>query len=169
MVQNVAMCEKIVQNFVMGAKIDPKVVMDLSIFKIGGWNILQFSNRKLLEESYEEENYRCCLMGVLSRGSFLVMNYVKELTLLREGLHEMMQSYRRQHFAANDDLHEHPRGHSSWRESTRMKFMNVQMEYSKMRSEPSEYMMLWKICTGSLGREIEWILMCVLCCWTRSF
>ena len=37
------------------------------------------------------------------------------------------------HFAASNDLHEHPRGHSSWRESTRMKFMNVQMGYSKMR------------------------------------
>ena len=28
------------KNFVMDAKINPKVVMDLSIFKIGGWNIL---------------------------------------------------------------------------------------------------------------------------------
>ena len=27
-----------VKNFVMNAKIDPKVVMDLSIFKICGWN-----------------------------------------------------------------------------------------------------------------------------------
>ena len=47
-----------------------------------------------------------------------------------------------QHFAASNDLQEHPRGHSSWRESTRMKFMNIQMGYSKMRPEPSEYM--WK-------------------------
>ena len=44
------------KNFVMGAKIDPKVVMDLSIFKISGWNILQPSNRKLLEKGIEE-NY----------------------------------------------------------------------------------------------------------------
>ena len=28
------------KNFVMDAKIDPRVVMDLSIFKIGGWNCL---------------------------------------------------------------------------------------------------------------------------------
>ena len=28
------------KNFVMNAKIDPKVVMDLSIFKMGGWNSL---------------------------------------------------------------------------------------------------------------------------------
>ena len=32
------MNEKIVKNFVMDAKIDPKVVMDLSRFKICGWN-----------------------------------------------------------------------------------------------------------------------------------
>ena len=157
------------KNFVMGAKIDPKVVMDLSIFKNWWMEHSATQNRKLLEESSEEDELQLLLIGILSRGSFLVMHYVKELTLLREGLHEMMQCYRRQHFAASNDLHEHLRGHSSWRESTRMKFMNVQMEYSKMRSEPSEYMMLWKICTGSLGRDIEWILMCVLCCWTRSF
>ena len=36
--QNIAMNEKIVKSSVMDAKIDPKVVMDLSIFKIGGWN-----------------------------------------------------------------------------------------------------------------------------------
>ena len=29
---------KFVKNFVMDAKIDPKVVMDLSVFKTGGWN-----------------------------------------------------------------------------------------------------------------------------------
>ena len=43
------------KNFVMDAKIDPKVVMDLSIFEIGGKNILQPpSNRKLLEEFTDE-------------------------------------------------------------------------------------------------------------------
>ena len=34
------------KNFVMGVKIDPKVEMDLSIFKIRGWKIVQLSNRK---------------------------------------------------------------------------------------------------------------------------
>ena len=48
-VQNGVMDEKFVKNFVMDAKIDPKVVIDLFIFKNGGWNILQPSNRKLLE------------------------------------------------------------------------------------------------------------------------
>ena len=55
LVQNVAMSEKFVKNFVMDAKIDPKVEMDLPIFKISGWNILQHSKRKLMEESIEED------------------------------------------------------------------------------------------------------------------
>ena len=54
-VQNGVMDGKFVKNFVIDAKIDPKVVMDLSIFEISGWNILQPSNRKLLEE-YIDEN-----------------------------------------------------------------------------------------------------------------
>ena len=152
MIQNVAMGEKFVKNFVMGAKFDPKVEMILSMFKTDGWKILQLSNRKLLEE-------------LRSRDSSLVMRYVGTST--REGLREMVQCYRRQHFAASNDLHEHPRGHSSWRESTRMKFMNIQMKYSKMRSEPNEHMwktrvilihlekLLWKRCPGSLGEKFD--------------
>ena len=38
LVQNGVMNETFVKNFVIDAKIDPKAVMDLSIFKIGGWN-----------------------------------------------------------------------------------------------------------------------------------
>ena len=34
------------ENNLMDAKIGPKVVMDLSMFKIGGWNNLQPSNQK---------------------------------------------------------------------------------------------------------------------------
>ena len=37
LVQNDMLDEKIVKNFVIDAKNDPKVVMDLSTFKIGGW------------------------------------------------------------------------------------------------------------------------------------
>ena len=37
LVRNDVMDEKFVKNFVMCAKNDPKVVMDLSMFKIGGW------------------------------------------------------------------------------------------------------------------------------------
>ena len=58
LVQNGLMSEKIVKNFVMGAKIDPMVVMDLSVFKIGGWNSLQPSNRKLSEEFINENEPR---------------------------------------------------------------------------------------------------------------
>ena len=46
--------ENFMTNFVMDAKIDPKVVMNLSIFKIGGWNSLQPINHKLLEEFLDE-------------------------------------------------------------------------------------------------------------------
>ena len=43
------MNEEFVKNSVMIAQIDPKVVMELSTFKIGGWNKLQPSNQNLLE------------------------------------------------------------------------------------------------------------------------
>ena len=46
-VQNVVMDEEFVKNFVMDARIDPKIVMDLSLFKIGGWNILQPSQAEI--------------------------------------------------------------------------------------------------------------------------
>ena len=59
LVQNGVVDENFVKNFVMDAKIDPKVVMDLSIFKIGGWNTLQPSNRKLLEELLMRMNRDC--------------------------------------------------------------------------------------------------------------
>ena len=39
LVQNGVMNEKFAKNSVMTAKIGPKVVMDLSILNIGGWNI----------------------------------------------------------------------------------------------------------------------------------
>ena len=110
------------------------------------------------------------LIGIPSRDPFLVTQYLerhsvssdqhmKKLMSLCEGLHEMMQCYRRQHFAASNDLHEHPRRHSSWREVARMKCMNIQMEYSKMRSGSSEcmwkttgaFISSWRIKTASEG------------------
>ena len=42
-----------------------------------------------------------------------------------------MQCHGRAHFAASNDLHEHPRRHSLWKDS-------VKMENSKTRSESSE-------------------------------
>ena len=54
LVQNGVLNEKFVKNIVINAQIDPQVVMDLSISKIGGWNSLQPSNQKLLEEFIDE-------------------------------------------------------------------------------------------------------------------
>ena len=88
------------KNFVKGAKIDPKVEMGLSMFEIGGWKIMQLSNRKLLEEFIEEVVLQ--LVGTLSRDFVLVMHYA--VTSTREGLHGMMQCYRRWYFAASNDL-----------------------------------------------------------------
>ena len=53
-VRNNVMNEKFVQIILTNAKIDPKVVMYLSIFKIGGWNNLQRRNRNLFEEFLDE-------------------------------------------------------------------------------------------------------------------
>ena len=50
LVQNDVMDGQIVKNFMINAKIDPKVVMELSILKLGGLNNLQPSNHNLLEK-----------------------------------------------------------------------------------------------------------------------
>ena len=82
LVQNGVMDGKFVKNFVMDAKTDPKVVMDLSIFKIGGWNILQHINQNLLEE-FIDENEPWLLIGIPTRDRFLVTQY-----LARHSAHE---------------------------------------------------------------------------------
>ena len=118
LVQNGVMNDKFVKNFVMNAKFDPKVVMFLSIFKIGGWNSLQPSNQTLLEE-FIDENEPWLLIGIPSRDPFLVTQnlerhsarsdqHMKKLMSLREGLHVMMQCNMRQHFA-NQPLAERTR------------------------------------------------------------
>ena len=57
------MCEEFVRSSVINAKIDPKVVTDLSRLKIGGWNNLQPSNLKLLKEfidrSFKQRSVLC--------------------------------------------------------------------------------------------------------------
>ena len=58
------------KNLVINSTIDPKVVRDLSIFKIGGWNSLQPINQKLLEE-FMDENEPWLLIGIPSRVHFL--------------------------------------------------------------------------------------------------
>ena len=70
LVQSGVMNEKFVKNFVMKAKINPKVVMELSVFKIGGWNILQPSNHNLLAY-WTDENELWSLIGIPNRETFL--------------------------------------------------------------------------------------------------
>ena len=159
LVQNGVVDGKFLKIFVMNAKIDPKVVMDLSIFKIGGRNSLQPINQKLLEEFIDEKEPRL-LIGIPSRDPFFVAQFLerhsvgsdqhmKKLMSLREGLHVMMQCYMRQHFAVRYWQHEHPGGHASWREPTMRKFTKESTTYfvkglvcrwnvEKMRSESSE-------------------------------
>ena len=138
-VQNGAMDEKIVKKFVKDAKIDPKVVMELSILKIGGWNSLQPINQNLLE-GFIDENETWLLVGIPSRDPFLVTQYLerhslgsdqhmKKLMSPCEGLHVMMQCYMRQHFADRYWLHKHPGGHASWREPTMRKFLKESTTY----------------------------------------
>ena len=69
------------------------------------WEILQFIDRKLFEEFIEEAVTVELLVGIESRDSVFVLHYA--VTSTREGLHEMMQCHRRQHFAASNDLREH--------------------------------------------------------------
>ena len=90
-------------------KIDPKIVMDLSFFKIFGWNTLQPSNPKLLEE-FIDENEPWLLIRIPSRDAFLTIQYLerhlacsdqhmKRLIPLREGIHVTTQGHMRQHDA----------------------------------------------------------------------
>ena len=174
LVQNGVMIEKIVKNFVMNAKIDPKVVMDLSKFKIGGWNSLQAMNQKLLEE-FLDENELWLLIGIPSRGPFLVTHYnerqsvssdqhMKKLMSLRGALHVVMQCNTRQHFADGYQLHEHPGGRASWRELTMRKFIKESTTYfvkgpvcrwivQKMRSESSEYVRKQRVSSQTVGES----------------
>ena len=69
---------ELVQNFVMDAKIDPKVEMDLSMFKISGWNLLQHCNRKLLEDFFEEYESRLLLIGIPNGDSFLMKQCLEQ-------------------------------------------------------------------------------------------
>ena len=126
------MNEEFVKNSVVIAKIDPKVVMELSTFKIGGWNNVQPSNQNLLE-AFMGEMEPWLLIGIPNRAPFFVTQYLerysarsdqhmKKWMSLREGLHAMMRCYMRQHVADRYWLYEHPGGHTSWREPTMRKF-----------------------------------------------
>ena len=58
-VKNILMNEQFVKTCVMNAKIDPKVLMDLSMFKIGGWNNLEASNQTLFNSLLMITNRGC--------------------------------------------------------------------------------------------------------------
>ena len=152
--KKVVMNEEFVQNSVMNAQIDPKVVMD------GGCNNEKPSNQSLLEE-FVDENEQWLLIEIPNRDPFFVTQdleghsassdqHTKKFVSLREGLHVMMQCCMRQHFGDRYRLHEHPRGHASWRDPTMRKFTKESTTYfvkgpvcrwniQKMRSESSEY------------------------------
>ena len=84
LVQNSVMNEDLVQNGVMDGKfvvlmdanIDPKVLMDLSISLIGGWNSLQPIDQMLWEE-FVDENEPWLLIGIPSRVPFLVTQHLE--------------------------------------------------------------------------------------------
>ena len=145
----ILMDEELVQNG------DPKVVMDLSIFKMVDETIYSPENQKLLE-ALIDENEPWLLVGNPSRDPFLVTQclerhsvrsdrHMKKLTSLREGLHVMMQCCRRWHVADRYWLHEYSGGHASWREPTKESTTYVvkgpvcRWNVQKMRSESDEY------------------------------
>ena len=84
--QKIVMDGKFVKKFVMNAKIDPNVVMDLSIFKIGGWNSLQPIHQNLLEEFIDEKE-PWLLIGIPSRDPFLVTQYLERHSVSLQLLH----------------------------------------------------------------------------------
>ena len=95
--QKIVMDEELVQDDVIDAKIDPKVVTDLSMFKIGGWNSLQPINQNLLEV-FIDENEPWLLIEIPSRDPFLLTQHLerhsvssdqhmKKLMSLRENMH----------------------------------------------------------------------------------
>ena len=108
-VKNIVMNEEFMKNSVLNAKIDPKLVMNWFILKIGGWKMY----RRATTESwytFMDENEPWLLIGIPNRHSFFVTQYLerhcassgqhmKKLMSLREGLHVMMQCYLRQYFA----------------------------------------------------------------------
>ena len=150
---------KFEKNFVMDAKIDPKVVMDLSIFL--NWLEQSVTHYQHLLEEFIFQNEPVLLIGISSRDPCLVTQclerhtvssdrHMKKLMSLREGLHVTTQCYMGQHFADRYRLHEHPGGHASWREPTMRKFTKESTSYfvkghvcrwnvQKMRSDSSEY------------------------------
>ena len=100
----------------------------------------------------------------LERHSVSSDQHMKKLMSLREGLHVMMQCYKRQHFADRCWLHEHPGGRASWREPTMRKFSKesttclvkgpvCRWHVQKMRSEWSEYVRKTTVSLQTVGES----------------
>ena len=120
--QNIVMNKKFVQNIEMNAKIDPKVLIDVCRFKIGGRNHLQPSSPTSLD-LFTDWNEPWLFIGNPNRDPFFVAQHLerhsassdlprKKLTSVREGLHVMVHCYMRQHFADRCWLRENPGGHA---------------------------------------------------------
>ena len=137
--------------FVMFAKIVPKVVMNLSIFKIGGWNRVQTSNQKMLEELVDENGF-WLLIGIPRRDPSLVTQYLerhsassdqnmKKLMPIREGLHVMMQCHMRRTSRRTCVVERGCTMRKFTKESTTyfVKGFVCRWNFQKMRSESSEY------------------------------
>ena len=67
LVQNIVMDEEFVKNIVMGANIDPKVEMDLSIFKIGGGTCCNQEIENCWKNPLGKMNFSCCLRNSKQR------------------------------------------------------------------------------------------------------
>ena len=150
--QNIVTDEKSWKIGKSSQKIDPKDVMDLSIFKIGGWNELQPIGRNSLGK-FIDENWPWLLVGIPSRDPFLVTHYLekrsessdqhmKKLMSLPEGLRVMIQCNERQHSADFYRLHEHPGGPASWREPM----------MRKLAKESSTYCVRGPVCKWNLHK-----------------
>ena len=64
-VKKISMNE-VFENSVIGAEMDPKVVMDLSIFNVGGCNTVRSSIQKMFE-TFMDENEPWLLIGIPNR------------------------------------------------------------------------------------------------------
>ena len=71
LVQKVVMDEELVRNVVMDGKLIRRLCWICPCFKIRGWNFLQTSNRKMLEEVIEENDSQLLSIKIPSGNCFL--------------------------------------------------------------------------------------------------
>ena len=71
------------KNCVMNTNIDLKVVMDLSVFKTGGWNKFA-THQSIFVEEFTDENGPWLLIGIPRRDPFLVTQYLERHSLISD-------------------------------------------------------------------------------------